>query len=172
MLAPLVEGCLQWADLNNRLAPFRVDPSVSDTPLALPEYSHGGLAEVECLSAPASIFLTAIQGEDFHPRSDSWYRYAVLHDGSTYVSWDTVGEFLVAADGRRITCRRIEKSSVESFQVYMLGQALSFALVRQRFATEGADAVGSTPQQFSQFIANEIAKWTKVVKDAGIKAEF
>src|SRR5439155_8977822 len=39
----------------------------------------------------------------------------------------------VAADGGRITCRRLEESSLESFQVYMLGQALSFALVRQGF---------------------------------------
>ncbi len=44
--------------------------------------------------------------------------------------------------------------------------------VKQRFATEGADVIGSNPQQFTQFVANEIAKWTKVVKDGGIKAEF
>ena len=106
---------------------------VSDTPLALPDYSQGGLGRVECRSAPASVFLTAMQGVDFDRRSDSWYRYACLEDGSTYVRWDTVGEFLVAADGRRITCRRMENSSCESFQVYMLGQALSFALVKQRF---------------------------------------
>jgi tripartite-type tricarboxylate transporter receptor subunit TctC len=43
--------------------------------------------------------------------------------------------------------------------------------VKQRFETEGADIVGSTPEQFSAFVANEIAKWTKVVKAAGIKAE-
>ena len=105
---------------------------VSDIPLALPDYSHGGLGQVECSSAPASVFLTAIQGVNFHPRSDAWYRYAFLRDGSTYVRWDTIGEFLVAADGRRIDYRRVDESSVESFQVYMLGQALSFALVKQR----------------------------------------
>jgi tripartite-type tricarboxylate transporter receptor subunit TctC len=45
-------------------------------------------------------------------------------------------------------------------------------IVKERFSTEGADAVGSSPEQFAQFVANEIAKWTKVVKDGGIKAEF
>ena len=45
-------------------------------------------------------------------------------------------------------------------------------MVKERFSTEGADAVGSSPEQFAQFVANEIAKWTKVVKDGGIKAEF
>lgn len=50
-------------------------------------------------------------------------------------------------------------------------KVLQDPVVKQRFATEGADAVGSSPAQFAQFIANEIAKWTKVVKDGGIKAE-
>jgi hypothetical protein len=105
----------------------------SDTPLALPDYSDTSLGEVEYVSAPASVFQTAAQGVTFDPRSDSWYRYVCLGDRSTYVRWDGVGEFLVAADGRRIVCRRAEESSDEAFQVYMLGQALSFALVKQGF---------------------------------------
>lgn len=44
--------------------------------------------------------------------------------------------------------------------------------IKQRFSTEGADIVGSSPQEFAQFVADEIAKWTKVVKDGGIKAEY
>jgi len=106
---------------------------VSDTALALPEYSDGGLGQVECRSAAAPVFLAAAQRARFDPASDSWYRYASLEDGSTYVRWDTVGEFLVAADGRCITSRRVDGASVESFHVYMLGQALSFALVKQGF---------------------------------------
>jgi hypothetical protein len=105
----------------------------SDTPIALPSYSDGALGQVECLSAPASVFARTMQGVRFDPRSDPWYRYAFLEDGSTYVRWDRVGEFLVSADGSRITCRQEEASSDESFQVYMLGQALSFALVKQGF---------------------------------------
>jgi hypothetical protein len=106
---------------------------VSDTPLGLPDYSDSVLGQVEYMSAPPSVFQTAMLGVPFNPGSDSWYRYAFLHDGSTYVRWDGVGEFLVSADGRRITCRRAEESGDESFQVYMLGQALSFALVKQGF---------------------------------------
>ena len=44
--------------------------------------------------------------------------------------------------------------------------------VRDRFLADGAEPVGSTPEQFGAFVANEIAKWTKVVKEAGIKVEF
>jgi tripartite-type tricarboxylate transporter receptor subunit TctC len=50
-------------------------------------------------------------------------------------------------------------------------KVLQDPVVRQRFSLEGADIVGSSPSQFAGFIADEITKWTKVVKDAGIKAE-
>ena len=39
------------------------------------------------------------------------------------------------------------------------------------FERDGADAVGSTPEQFGAVVKAEIAKWTKVAKAAGIKAE-
>ena len=44
--------------------------------------------------------------------------------------------------------------------------------VQKWFATEGAEAVNKTPEEFSKLIASEIVKWGKVVKTAGIKAEF
>ena len=38
-------------------------------------------------------------------------------------------------------------------------------------AEETAEAVGSTPKEFAAFLAAEMQKWAKVIKDAGIKAE-
>jgi len=43
--------------------------------------------------------------------------------------------------------------------------------VKKAFERDGADVVGSTPQQFGAVLKAEIAKWTKVAKAAGIKAE-
>jgi tripartite-type tricarboxylate transporter receptor subunit TctC len=43
--------------------------------------------------------------------------------------------------------------------------------VKKVFERDGADVVGSTPEQFSAVLKAEIAKWTKVAKAAGIKAE-
>jgi tripartite-type tricarboxylate transporter receptor subunit TctC len=43
--------------------------------------------------------------------------------------------------------------------------------IRDRFAGDGADSVGSTPEEFAAFLRAETAKWAKVVKDAGIKPE-
>lgn len=43
--------------------------------------------------------------------------------------------------------------------------------VRERLQGLGADIIGNTPEQYSAFIQNEIAKWDKVIKAAGIKGE-
>jgi tripartite-type tricarboxylate transporter receptor subunit TctC len=43
--------------------------------------------------------------------------------------------------------------------------------MRKRFEAEGAEVARIGPAQFGDFIAAETAKWTRVVKDAGIKAE-
>ena len=43
--------------------------------------------------------------------------------------------------------------------------------VRERFQAQGVEAVGSTPEQFGEHIRAQMAKWAKVVQDAGVKAE-
>jgi tripartite-type tricarboxylate transporter receptor subunit TctC len=40
--------------------------------------------------------------------------------------------------------------------------------VRTRISQEGADPVGSTPDEFAARVRSEIAKWSKVIKDAGL----
>jgi len=40
-----------------------------------------------------------------------------------------------------------------------------------RFADQGADVIASTPAQFAAFIKTEMARWSKVVKENGIKVE-
>lgn len=43
--------------------------------------------------------------------------------------------------------------------------------LRDRMIADGAEPVGSTPAAFQKHIAIEMAKWRKVVKSAGVKAE-
>jgi tripartite-type tricarboxylate transporter receptor subunit TctC len=43
--------------------------------------------------------------------------------------------------------------------------------VAERFAADDALAVGSTPAEFAEFIRREQARWSEVVRKAGIKAE-
>ena len=48
---------------------------------------------------------------------------------------------------------------------------LTSAEVKERFAKMGVDVVAGTPEQFGQFLKSEVARWAKVVHDAGIKAD-
>jgi tripartite-type tricarboxylate transporter receptor subunit TctC len=43
--------------------------------------------------------------------------------------------------------------------------------VRDRMATEGAEFVGDTPEQFTAFLRSEIDKWGKAVKASGARPE-
>ena len=43
--------------------------------------------------------------------------------------------------------------------------------VRDRLATQGLGAVGSTPQQYDAQLRAELVKYARIVKSAGIKVE-
>jgi tripartite-type tricarboxylate transporter receptor subunit TctC len=43
--------------------------------------------------------------------------------------------------------------------------------VKQQFASEGAEVVRMSPAAFGTYVATETAKWERVVKEGGIKAE-
>ncbi len=52
-------------------------------------------------------------------------------------------------------------------EVVRIVQAPDF---RERLVQLGSDAVGSTPEQWGQFIKDEIEKWTKIARIAGVKS--
>jgi tripartite-type tricarboxylate transporter receptor subunit TctC len=43
--------------------------------------------------------------------------------------------------------------------------------VVERLESQGAEALGSTPEEFAAYIRSETAKWAKVVRESGAKAE-
>ena len=42
---------------------------------------------------------------------------------------------------------------------------------RRTFAEQGVEMVGSTPEEMRAFVVKYIARWQKVIQEAGIKAE-
>jgi len=50
-------------------------------------------------------------------------------------------------------------------------RALNGADVKEKFFSSGIEAVGSSPAQFDAMVKSEAAKWIKVIKDTGIRAE-
>ena len=50
-------------------------------------------------------------------------------------------------------------------------KALQAPEVRESLAGEGGEVLGGTPAQFAVFLQAEQAKWSKVVKDAGVKID-
>jgi tripartite-type tricarboxylate transporter receptor subunit TctC len=51
------------------------------------------------------------------------------------------------------------------------GSVLQADAVRQRYLVLGIDPVGNTPEQFTEQIRADLARWEKVVKTAGIRLE-
>jgi tripartite-type tricarboxylate transporter receptor subunit TctC len=50
-------------------------------------------------------------------------------------------------------------------------KAMAMPAVREKLLGGGLEPVGGTPEQFAAFIGSEIAKWTRIAKDVGAKAE-
>jgi tripartite-type tricarboxylate transporter receptor subunit TctC len=52
-----------------------------------------------------------------------------------------------------------------------VAKAIQLADVREFMAREGADAVGSTPQEFAAFFKNEVDRYASVIRSANIRAD-
>jgi tripartite-type tricarboxylate transporter receptor subunit TctC len=78
-----------------------------------------------------------------------------------YVSSAWFGLVAPAATPKHV----INKISAETARILQLPD------VRPRLAEQGAEPIGSTPEQFTAHIKAEIAKWAKVIKDAHVEQQ-
>ena len=113
----------------------------SDIQLAFPNSESMRSADVSLLEASADFFREAIRSTIVRPSPTGWYKYAQLDNGQSYLRWDDLFEFLIDADGRRIWWGWLGATSLESLQVYLLGHALSFALIKQGYEPIHATSV-------------------------------
>jgi tripartite-type tricarboxylate transporter receptor subunit TctC len=66
-----------------------------------------------------------------------------------------------------ITSAKVPRPLIDKLSA-AIAEAVKSPETAQRMAAEGSTPVGSTPEQFSAHIRSEIAKWRKLVKDAGL----
>ncbi len=106
------------------------------SPLALPCPRWRGAPDVE---------LTARRDGDFTPPAEdgrgAWFWHRRLADGSTYLRWRGLAEFLIDRGGRSIDWRALAPRSEEAFRGYLLSQVLSFSLLARRREPLHASAV-------------------------------
>ena len=43
--------------------------------------------------------------------------------------------------------------------------------VKENWGKQGAAPIGMTPDQFGQFLREDVTKWSKLVKDTGMKVD-
>ena len=76
-------------------------------PLPGPAVAGPGRVVVEFVNGSTSLFSKVRRETGFTPEKSDWFQYARLLDGSTFLRWSGLFEFLVSADGRRIACREL-----------------------------------------------------------------
>jgi hypothetical protein len=108
----------------------------SEIPLSLPEEAQksiGQVADVTFFWASARWFAKVIADFPHDSGTDGWYERIRCPDGAEFLRWPDLFQFLVSHDGRFVACGLLERAAIESFQTYLLGHVLSFALVTQGY---------------------------------------
>ena len=70
-----------------------------------------------------------------------WFECHRLNNGTTYLRWAHLFEFLISRNARTIEYRRLKNATDESLATYLLGQVLAFALVARGHEPLHATAV-------------------------------
>src|SRR5438552_895626 len=87
--------------------------------------------EIRLSRLEPSLLSDRLDGQACRSDVGGWMTWAILRDRSVYLKWDGLAEFLVSADGTEVCCCEAPHAAFESIKTYLLGQALSFALLRQ-----------------------------------------
>jgi hypothetical protein len=130
---PLLRQGLAWASPDGGFYCYRIYGIClrSHIQFSFDETTSTQPPDVELLTAPRDFFHSATRTAVIKPTPSRWYQYSQLESGQSYLLWEGLFEFLIEADGRRIWCGWLGAPSLETLQVYLLGHALSFALVKQ-----------------------------------------
>jgi len=140
-------------------------------------YKGGGQAVIDVLSGQIQLAIIGMSAVTPHVRAGRLRAIAVtgLKRSPAFPDVPTIAEqgfpgFAAEAwygvlGPAAIPRRIVATINAETKRILMLAD------VQARLANVGFEIVGSSPEEFSALIRDEIPKWIKVVKDAGIKPE-
>jgi hypothetical protein len=101
----------------------------SAIPLSCPHIAARSRPDVRLRPSTARRFDNARRLLQLPSKPQQWFECQRLSDGTTYLRWAGLFEFLISHDARTIEYQRFEKATDESLTTYLLGQVLSFSLL-------------------------------------------
>jgi tripartite-type tricarboxylate transporter receptor subunit TctC len=140
-------------------------------------YKGGGPAVIELIAGQTSIYFGNMPTVIGHVRAGKLRPLAVTSSKRSAAEPDipTVAEsgvpgFNVTAWYGVSAPVKTPRPIIEKLNAEFV-RAVKSPDLRDRLVTQGADPAGNTPEQYAAFVQNEITKWAKVIKAAGIKGE-
>lgn len=109
-------------------------------PLSCPRVSTRSRPDV-CLRAGADERFDHARSLQRPSKPEQWFECRRLNNGTTYLRWAGLFEFLISPDARTIEYHSLEKATDESLTTYLLGQVLSFCLLSRGYEPLHATAV-------------------------------
>src|SRR5262245_19427743 len=141
-------------------------------------YNGGGPAVVDVVGGQIPLVFTAIASAQQHVRNGrliaigvpSARRSAALPDVPTFNESGVVSDFDVNSWVGIFAPAKTPPAVVSRLQKE-LSAVLQSPFVRERYATLGIEPVGNSPEAFGAQVRDDLARWEKVVKAAGVKVE-
>jgi tripartite-type tricarboxylate transporter receptor subunit TctC len=158
--------------LSGELLSTKADIKIQHVP-----YKGSGPAVIDVLAGHVQMLLTSAASVMPHIKSGKFRAIAMASekrsvgapDIPTFIESGLPGFVVSGGFGLLAPAKTpgdiIKKLNAETVKV------VAMPAVRERLAGEGADPVGSTPEQYDAYIRTEIEKWMGVVAKAGIMPE-
>jgi len=134
-------------------------------------------AIIDVISGQAQLMFAVMQGGLPHVQAGKLRavavtgskRSAALPDVPTITEAGFPGADFITWNGVHVPAKT-PKATIAKLNAE-LDRLLKLADVRERMQTLGLDPVGGTPEAFAAFVKADIARWAKVIKESGIRAE-
>jgi tripartite-type tricarboxylate transporter receptor subunit TctC len=114
--------------------------------------------------------LTQVKAKRLRPLAVTTTQRSMMFPALPTVAEAGVPGFEVTQWGGLVTAAGVPAAITSRFQ-QDVAAVLAMPEVQKAFQKHGFDTVGNTPAQFAGYIRDEIAKWGKIIREAGIRAD-